>query len=288
MEARSELIDEEQAKKLGLTFEPPPRNTCQFCGRTLRSLGVVLWGSLRWVTAEGCTCTGVVEEKKKQQAEEELKRARQLREELVKSGIKKRYFDAKICNPESDLFLASFESSPGCGFYVYGKVGRGKTYIASALGIEFIRGGFDTLVTTCTTMLENIKATFDSNDATITVSNRYADCSVLVIDDIGKEIPSMWAVSMLFEIINKRYEDMKTTIFTSQYSIDELKVQLSKRGEKESAEAIVSRIAETCRVFHLTGPDLRRPYGDYGANMLRGTTRDVTAPHPRTKRGYVV
>jgi DNA replication protein DnaC/primosomal protein DnaI len=51
---------------------------------------------------------------------------------------------------------------------------------------------------------------------------------------------------------------MLPTIYTSQYSLTELEAVLTRSGEVHTAEAICSRIAETCEAIHLQGVDLRR------------------------------
>ncbi len=55
----------------------------------------------------------------------------------------------------------------------------------------------------------------------------------------------------LFQIINDRYENMKPTVVTSQYAPDALKSRMGRSGERESAEAIVERLKETCRLVVL-------------------------------------
>ena len=62
---------------------------------------------------------------------------------------------------------------------------------------------------------------------------------------------------MMFLVINARYEGMRPTIFTSNYSIQALSKRLGRKGEVETAEAIASRLSETTTPIYLTGPDMR-------------------------------
>ena len=150
-----------------------------------------------------------------------------------------------------------FEGSAGRGLYIYGSVGRGKSYSAAALANAFVDAGYRTVFTTASAMLERIKASFSGNGETDSVISRYAACDVLVLDDLGKEDAKEWSSNMMFLVINARYENMRPTIFTSNYSPQALSKRLGRKGETETAEAIASRLSETTIPIHLTGPDMR-------------------------------
>ena len=141
--------------------------------------------------------------------------------------------------------------------YIYGSVGRGKSYSAAALANAFVDAGYRTVFTTASAMLERIKASFSGNGETDSVISRYAACDVLVLVDLGKEDAKEWSSNMMFLVINARYENMRPTIFTSNYSPQALSKRLGRKGETETAEAIASRLSETTIPIHLTGPDMR-------------------------------
>ena len=54
------------------------------------------------------------------------------------------------------------------------------------------------------------------------------------------------------------FEAMRPLIVTSQYDLATLEKRISRRGERESARAIVSRLRQMCHEVHLTGGDRRR------------------------------
>lgn len=86
---------------------------------------------------------------------------------------------------------------------------------------------------------------------------RFIGCPLLVFDDFGKGRPSEWSIERVEDVVNERYNAMRPTIFTSQWRGRELLSRLAMGGSEESAEAIVSRILETCRTVELSGPDRR-------------------------------
>jgi len=92
-------------------------------------------------------------------------------------------------------------------------------------------------------LLTKIRAGFNSKDLAWEdrpeqVLNEYKWRDVLVLDDMGRESPTDWAKSTMFELIDSRYTEGKTTIFTSNYDLDGLAERVSG--------AVADRMAEMC------------------------------------------
>ena len=164
---------------------------------------------------------------------------------------------AEADRPEFAEYIASFAGNGGAGLYIHGGVGAGKTHSASAMARLFAEAGYDVAFTTAKGMLERVKATFDEGGTEAAVA-RYAKCDVLVLDDLGKEDATEWSVGTVFSVLDARYEDMRPTIVTSNYAPGALADRLARRGERVTAEAIASRISQTCRPVYLGGRDRRR------------------------------
>jgi DNA replication protein DnaC len=77
------------------------------------------------------------------------------------------------------------------------------------------------------------------------VLERYGKVGLLVLDDFGTQNTSDWAFTMLYMLINRRYDDMSPTIITSNYSLEEL-------ADKLEDDRITSRLYEMCDVIHNT------------------------------------
>ena len=176
---------------------------------------------------------------------------------LSRAGIPRRYWAAEADRPEFAEYIASFAGNGGAGLYIHGGVGAGKTHAASAMARLFAEAGYDVAFTTAKGMLERVKATFDEGGTEAAVA-RYAKCDVLVLDDLGKEDATEWSVGTVFSVLDARYEDMRPTIVTSNYAPGALADRLARRGERVTAEAIASRISQTCRPVYLGGRDRRR------------------------------
>ena len=235
---RAGLITLEQARAAGLSFDEPEPRACPHCGAALDPLGAALAGRVAWISAAPCPCEGAARER-----EAEARRRAALA--------------AKADRPEFAEYIASFAGNGGAGLYIHGGVGAGKTHSASAMARLFAEAGYDVAFTTAKGMLERVKATFDEGGTEAAVA-RYAKCDVLVLDDLGKEDATEWSVGTVFSVLDASYEDMRPTIVTSNYAPGALADRLARRGERVTAEAIASRISQTCRPVYLGGRDRRR------------------------------
>ncbi|GAA2566167.1 hypothetical protein GCM10010435_44170 [Winogradskya consettensis] len=79
---------------------------------------------------------------------------------------------------------------------------------------------------------------------------RYRDADLLLVDDLGAAKSSEWVEETTYRLINARYKDMRTTIFTTNLAPDRLASGLGDR--------IASRLVETCDLVPLLGSDRRR------------------------------
>lgn len=106
------------------------------------------------------------------------------------------------------------EPSRGVTMAITGTRGNGKTQ----LGVELMR--WKTKLdqrckfTTAIELLSVLRGTFrkESDDDEVDVMKAYRTPKLLVIDEFGKHGGSEWDHSMLFELLNKRYNDLTDTL----------------------------------------------------------------------------
>lgn len=115
----------------------------------------------------------------------------------------------------------------GYGMYLWGDKGTGKTYLTACMANELINQYKVVLFTNFFEISKSIRATFKGNGSEVNIINKIADVDFLFIDDLGTEIVTKdgednWLQEKIFEIINKRYNNMKPTIFSSNYSLQQL------------------------------------------------------------------
>lgn len=185
------------------------------------------------------------------EAERLEREADMLRSRLRRAGVPERFLGAT-----SDL---TFDLTGGMGVMLFGRQGTGKTTKAAGIlkgwmsennGAAWFRTGAD--------ILTEIGETYSSYETEQSVLAKYGKCKLLVIDDLGKENPTDQALTKLWQVIDARYGAMLPTIVTTQYDLNELVRELSRKGGQQTALAIVSRLYETCRPVSLGSEDHRR------------------------------
>jgi DNA replication protein DnaC len=96
-------------------------------------------------------------------------------------------------------------------------------------------------------LLDKIRSTFNtsSNCTRQELIDYYSNVHLLVLDDLGVYKTTDYVLETLYLIINNRYEFLKKTIITSNFSLKELS---SISGD----DRIFSRIESMCRIIHMS------------------------------------
>lgn len=137
--------------------------------------------------------------------------------------------------------------------YIWGPLGTGKSAFLSIVARERLLRNPDMRLITAPEILERIQATFgersEGEPTTAEVTSVFRTCSLLLLDDLGKEYGTPWARSELWKLLNRRYSDRLQTVISSNLSDDELKAAFDP--------GIADRIFEDCLVLEDAGPNLR-------------------------------
>lgn len=132
------------------------------------------------------------------------------------------------------------------GLYIYGNPGVGKTFITAILS-NYLSEKYEVAHVFYPRMVMKMKS-FGENDAESIRAkfDKIADAKFLIIDDIGAENISQWAIAeVLLNLLQRRQEDNKFTIFTSNYDLNQLTSKY-RVGSKDTigAKRIIKRIEQ--------------------------------------------
>lgn len=176
----------------------------------------------------------------------------ELDKEVARSGIPTLF---SVAEPSYDMLDTLRD---GGGIYVYGVQGAGKTWTACRIAKGWLsRGLGDARFVSSVNLISEIGSSYGGNGNEALVLSKYMFCDLLIVDDLGKEVPSQWSLSKLFEVFDSRYANNRPTIVTTQFDTGTLARRMSKSGDPETAMAIVSRFREKYRGVNLGNVDRR-------------------------------
>ena len=85
------------------------------------------------------------------------------------------------------------------------------------------------------------------------------ETEVLVLDELGAVKPTDWVRDTIRQVIGKRYNDRRLTIFTTNYS-DTRRTPAGETLEDRIGARLRSRLYETCKTVVVEGEDYRRRF----------------------------
>lgn len=152
---------------------------------------------------------------------------------------------------ECQTFIKTFDQDYHNLFF-YGTVGTGKSFLSSCVAAELINQGKLVIYFSASQLFEVLsRYNFDksSAEASSGIYEDIYDCDLLIIDDLGTELTNAFVSSQLFSCLNNRHLRKKSTIITTNLSLEEMAARYSDR--------IFSRITSYYGVCKLTGKDIR-------------------------------
>ena len=142
------------------------------------------------------------------------------------------------------------------GLYLHGPPGCGKTLLSCAILNELIRlHQIPVLYAKISRdILGQLKASFNPNSEYYgegrRIEERLASVTALVMDDFGAHRETEFVNSVLYDLIDARYEKNLPTIVTSNEPLEHLR--------DTSGGRLYSRLKEMCVEIHLDAPDYRQ------------------------------
>jgi len=141
-----------------------------------------------------------------------------------------------------------------------GAPGLGKTFLSACIARVVADNGFSVVYDMAASVFakfEEVKftRTNDSGEVRAEVNKardeikRYLECDLLIIDDLGTEMTTVFTISALYEIINTRLVTDKKTLINSNLTLDELRRRYS--------EQIMSRLEWEYQLLTFYGTDIR-------------------------------
>lgn len=149
----------------------------------------------------------------------------------------------------------------GRGLLLMGPCGSGKTHLAVAALLNIIDTGKTgrLLFSNFQDLIQEIHASFDSEEVPrkSEILRPLLETDLLVLDELGSQKASTFVHDTLYYIINTRYSEQRTTIFTTNY-LDSVGDPKEETLTHRIGERLRSRLHEMAEEVRLTGvPDYR-------------------------------
>ncbi len=242
-------------------------NKCKFCGKDLKPIGLdYLYTNVssELIEYERCTCKEsknywedvdfrIQEEKKKEHYRERINQfysqnyiSKRLKDYNFKN-FKVTDVNKKEVESAKDYAKKCINNEQENGLIITGNSGAGKTHLVASISNELIEKDKLVVMGRLTSLLDMIKETFrDNSKSENELIELFSNVDMVVIDDLGIEKISQWALDKLYTIIENRNENKLPIIITTKFDKEDLLHRFKQSNDKELSDAIIQKLYQMC------------------------------------------
>ncbi|MBR6653646.1 MAG: ATP-binding protein [Oscillospiraceae bacterium] len=139
--------------------------------------------------------------------------------------------------------------------FMTGGPGLGKTFLSTCIAKVVSENGFSVVYDTAVNVFahfeeERFARSYTDMDSLRADLDRYMNCDLLILDDLGTEMTTSFTISALYDLVNTRLRTGKKTIINSNLSIEDIRRRYSVQ--------IASRLQGEYTVLSFVGRDIRQ------------------------------
>jgi DNA replication protein DnaC len=156
----------------------------------------------------------------------------------------------KIILAETENFVDTFPN--GKNILMYGTSGLGKTFLCNCIAKALIDRGHTVIYQTPFSIIQLLerRAFTDRGNAFVQMAyDQLFSVDLLIIDDLGTEVPNSFTIGEFYNIINARILAEKSTVLSTNIKLSEIRTLYNDR--------IDSRIKGHYQLLKFFGPDVR-------------------------------
>jgi len=247
---------------------------CEFCGKELQPIGLdYLYANISEdsIEYERCNCNKSKEYWKeidnKEYEQQKRKRIRNIINTIYKQNyigrklqemhLENFYFDSSnknVLDAVNDYINKNKDIMKSDSLIIMGKSDTGKTHLAAAIANKLIENDKTVLMERLTNLLDRIRETYENNTKSENeLIEIYSNVDMLIIDDLGTEKISSWALEKLYTIIQNRYENGLPIIITTRFNKEGLIERFSYSKDSNLVDAMISKLYQMCFGIVLRG-----------------------------------
>ena len=131
-----------------------------------------------------------------------------------------------------------------------GNTGLGKTFLSACIARTVADSGHSVVYESAGKLFAALeKARFEGNEENRRAAEKYSICDLLIVDDLGTELPGQFVTSALYTLVNDRLLEGRPTIISTNLNEDDLSRRYSPQ--------IASRLRGSYRRVAFVGEDIR-------------------------------
>lgn len=131
-----------------------------------------------------------------------------------------------------------------------GGTGLGKTFLSACIAGQVANKGYSVMYETASRLFNKLEqAKFTSSEEARAQAAKYYACDLLILDDLGTEMPSQFVTAALYSLLNERLLDGKPIVISTNLNVDEMARRYSPQ--------IASRIHGEFSRLTFVGDDIR-------------------------------
>lgn len=202
------------------------------------------------------------EQREKEEAERKQREFMEQVSRLKSNGLQDKalreytFANDKGYNPEIQKahdYVAHWEDmkAKSIGLLLWGDVGTGKSFFAGCIANALLEQGIPVLMTNFSRILNSLSGMYsEEKNQFIDSLNKY---SLLIIDDLGIERSTEFALEQVFNVIDSRYRSKLPLIVTTNMTLDEL-----KHPQDIARSRIYDRVLERCVPLKINNQNIRQ------------------------------
>ncbi len=136
-----------------------------------------------------------------------------------------------------------------------GAPGLGKTFLSACIAREVSGRGFSVVYDTAAHVFQQFEMRKFGRENPYEEDpdrdvNRYLNCDLLLMDDLGTEMNLPFSQSVVYQIVNERLVNRRKTVLSTNLSVDDI--------GRRYGEAVLSRIRGEYQIAWFFGEDIRK------------------------------
>ena len=146
-------------------------------------------------------------------------------------------------------YAANFSEAAG-NLLFNGGTGLGKTFLSACIAQEVAGKGFSVAYESAQNLFSKLERDrFHPDEESAAAVKHLTGCDLLIVDDLGTELPGSFTTAALYHIVNGRLLAGKPMIISTNLNIDEINARYSPQ--------IASRLQGSFQLLPFVGEDIR-------------------------------